>query len=86
MRKWALLLGLLALGGCGGATDARVRKYVPGARDIRCVHVDRSTTRCEARVGNALVGEQTWTCEFTYERGPAPVAYSGTESCWSWRH
>jgi hypothetical protein len=86
MRKWTILLGVLALSGCGGATDARVRKHVPDARDIRCVKVDPSTTRCEAHVGNALVGEQTWTCEFTYERGPGRGTYAGSESCWSSWH
>lgn len=82
MRKWTLLLGLLVLAGCGGGGDARVRELIPDARDISCEHPSRSLTRCQARSGNALVGERTWTCEFTYDRASGSLAYAGTESCW----
>jgi hypothetical protein len=83
MRKTVLLLGLLALAGCGGAGDPRVREYVPGASDVRCEHPSRSLTRCHAHTGNALVGERAWTCEFTYDRDSRGLAYAGSESCWS---
>jgi hypothetical protein len=83
MRKWTVLLGLLVLAGCGGEGDPRVQSLVPGARDVRCARASDSLTRCEAHTGNGLVGERTWTCEFTYRRGSSPLAYAGTGSCWS---
>lgn len=80
----SLLLGLLALAGCGGgATDARVREYVPDARGIRCEHPSRSLTRCQAEPGNSLTGSRTRTCEFAFERSPGGLAHSGSGSCWS---
>jgi hypothetical protein len=83
MRAWPMLFAVLALAGCGRGDDPRVRELVTGARDVRCVHVSSSLTRCTARTGNRLVGERAWTCEFAYARSRGSVAYSGSESCWT---
>jgi hypothetical protein len=35
-------------------------------------------------VGNALIGIETWNCEFTVvHSGPEQYAYAGSQACWS---
>jgi hypothetical protein len=35
-------------------------------------------------VGNALIGIETWNCEFTVvDAGPGQYAYAASQACWS---